>query len=71
MPIDLDDDRQELIYRVERELLKNVFSSSVDLCEGRGNKEFAEAVGGMEKLEKEHDEAVASLRCWYSEGEGY
>lgn len=70
MPIDLNDDSESLIFNVERKMLNQIFATSLNLREARQFPEFCQAVGGMAKLEFEHDAAVDALQDWYREGDG-
>jgi hypothetical protein len=62
-------DNSELVDAMELRLLRNVFAKSSDLVKSRHWEEFRDAYGGIEKLEAEHEQAVADLERWYSDAD--
>lgn len=65
------EDSEHSIYKAESYLLRKIAETSENLIEAEGWPEFAEAVGGVEKMKREHAEAVAAWKEWYSEAEDY
>lgn len=62
-------DQEVLVYEEELKLLRNVAEKSSDLQKGFGWPEFRDAVGGIEKLKKEHAQVVNEYEEWMSEGD--
>jgi len=62
-------DKEILIYEEELKLLRKIAEKSSDLTKGFCWPEFCEACGGIEKLKKEHAQAVNNYEEWGYDGD--
>lgn len=66
--VDRFGDRQESVYCAELFLLRKIAETSSDMVKARSWPEFRDAVGGQEKLDVAHENAVRDYESWISEG---
>ena len=63
------EDREETIYSAELYLLRRIAETGSDMVNARYWPEFREVMGGQEKLDKAHEDALREYNQWIFYGE--